>query len=261
MKPGRRRRASIGIVLPVVVLVGWQVAKSAGLLPYTNLPAPSSIWAALEELAASGEFGANTVHTILACVGGWAIGSVAGLALGLLLGLSGWAWAYAMASVEVLRGIPAIAFVPIAVIVLAQTVQMEIAIAAWVAIWPVAIGTIDGVRGVSQVHLDLASSLRMSRPSRILKFHLPTAMPTVVVALRLSLSAALVLAIVAEIVGNPDGIGYALVQAQQSLRPDAMFAYILLTGLLGLALNFALTATLSRLVPGARLAMRGGDDA
>lgn len=253
------RRLS-GLAIPVLVLLVWQVVKSAGLLSYDNLPAPSAIWSALVELTASGELGANTVHTLVACLGGWALGSAAGLLLGLLLGLSGQAWVYGMASVEVLRGVPAIAFVPIAVILLAQTVQMEIVIAAWVAIWPVAISTIDGVRGVSPMHLELARSLRLSRRDQIIKFALPTAMPKIAIALRLSLSSALVLAIVAEIVGNPDGIGYALVQEQQSLRPDAMFGYILLTGALGLVLNVLLTWTL-RLVPGTRHAGSGGDDA
>jgi NitT/TauT family transport system permease protein len=211
-------------------------------------------------LLASGELEADAGHTLLACVGGWALGSVLGLLLGLLVGLSRAAWTYGMASLEVLRAVPAIAFVPVAVIVLAQTLEMEIVIAAWVSIWPVAIGTIDGVRAVSPTHRELARSLRLSRGQTIRKFSVPTAMPTVLVALRLGLSAALVLAIVAEIVGDPAGMGYALVQQQQSLRPDAMFAYILVIGLLGLALNYVLTWTLGRFAPG-RGTAGAGDDA
>lgn len=254
-------RRGLGLAVPVVLIALWQLVKSAGLLPYDNVPAPSQIWSAVVGLVGSGELANNTGHTLVACLGGWALGSVAGLLLGLLLGLSHQAWVYGMASVEVLRALPAISFVPIAVILLAQTVQMEIVIAAWVAIWPVAISTIDGVRGVNPVHQDLARSLRFTRTQRILKFSLPTAMPKIVVALRLSLSAALVLAIVAEIVGDPNGIGYALVQEQQALQPAAMFAYILFTGVLGLVLNYVLTWTLGRLVPGARGLAREAADA
>lgn len=134
---------------------------------------------------------------------------------------------------------------------------MEIVIAAWVSVWPVAISTIDGVRGVSAVHHDLARSLGLSAFRRTITFALPTAMPKILVALRLSLSAALVLAIVAEIVGDPAGIGYALVQEQQALRPDAMFAYIVVTGFLGLILNFVLTWVLERFVPGGRSPANG----
>lgn len=257
----RLGRRALGFVVPVVLIAVWQILKSVGALPYDNVPAPSDIGAALVDLAASGQLGQDIGHTLAACLGGWAAGSVAGLLLGLLLGLSRQAWTYAMASVEVLRAIPAISFVPIAVILLAQTLQMEILIAGWIAIWPVAISTIDGVRGVSSLHQDLARSLRLSRLQRITKFALPTAWAKIVVALRLSLSGALVLAIVAEIVGDPAGIGYSLVQQQQSLQPAAMFAYILITGVLGLVLNFALTVTLGRLVPGGRPNASGADNA
>lgn len=258
--PHRGRRA-LGFVVPVVLIAVWQIVKSVGALPYDNVPAPSAIGAALVDLAASGQLGEDVGHTLVVCLGGWAAGSVAGLLLGLLLGLSRRAWTYGMASVDVLRALPAISFVPIAVILLGLTLEMEILIAGWIAIWPVAISTIDGVRGVSPVHQDLARSLRLSRLRRITKFALPTALPKVLVALRLSLSGALVLAIVAEIVGDPAGIGYALVQAQRSLQPAAMFAYILITGVLGLLLNYALTMTVGRFVPGARLTSPGEDDA
>jgi NitT/TauT family transport system permease protein len=248
----RPTRPAAGLIVPVVLVALWQVMKTTGLLPFKDIPAPSTIWSAALSLISSGEFGANIGHTLAACLAGWALGSVVGLLLGSLLGLSRRAYVYSMASVDVLRAVPAIAFVPIAVIVFAQTLQMEIVIAAWVSVWPVAISTIDGVRGVSPIHDDLARSLRLSPVRRTMKFALPTAMPKILVALRLSLSAALVLAIVAEIVGNPAGIGYALVQEQQSLRPDAMFAYILVTGFLGLILNFVLTWVLEHLVPGGR---------
>lgn len=254
-------RPVAGFAAPVVVIAAWQILKIGGALPYDNVPAPSAVWTAGVGLLTSGELGANVAHTLVACLGGWALGSAVGLLLGLALGLSRLTWTYSMASVEVLRALPAISFVPIAVILLAQTVQMEIVITTWVAIWPVTISTMDGVRGVSPIHLDLARSLRLTRVQRIVKFAIPTALPKIVVALRLSLSAALVLAIVAEIVGNPDGIGYALVQQQQALQPAAMFAYILVTGLLGIALNYLLTWALGRLVPGSRPVSGGADDA
>jgi ABC-type nitrate/sulfonate/bicarbonate transport system permease component len=252
--PARRRRPgrlAVGLILPVALIALWQLVKSVGALPYADIPSPAQIAGTAGTLIGTGEFGANIGHTLAACLGGWVLGSAVGLLLGVLLGLSPAAFRYGMASVDALRAVPAIAFVPVAVIVFAQTLSMEIVIAAWVSVWPVAISTIDGVRGVSPTHTDLARSLGLSGPQRAWKFALPTAMPKIVVALRLSMSGALVLAIVAEIVGNPAGIGYALVQEQQSLAPAAMFAYIVVTGFLGLILNFVLTTALTRLVPGA----------
>jgi ABC-type nitrate/sulfonate/bicarbonate transport system permease component len=253
-RPAWRPNRLIGLIIPVVLVAAWQLAKSAGALPYVNLPSPLQIWDSAVSLTGNGQLPGNFGHTLTACLAGWAIGAAIGVVAGIALGLSRAVWEYSMASVDVLRAIPAIAFVPIAVIIFEQTLQMEIAIAAWVSIWPVAVSTMSGVGGVSAEHRELATSMRMSWQARVAKLALPTALPKILVSLRLALSGALVLAIVAEIVGNPHGVGYALVNAQQQAQPAAMFAYVLLTGVVGVVLNALLTLAYRRLAPGFYLA-------
>jgi ABC-type nitrate/sulfonate/bicarbonate transport system permease component len=126
---------------------------------------------------------------------------------------------------------------------------MELMIILFVSAWPVLVNTIDGVRGVRAELLDVARMLRMSRVTRITKMVLPAAMPSIVVGLRLALSLSLVLAVVAEMIGNPEGLGNALVSAQQALQPEEMFAYVFAIGLLGVGLNAALGYVSARLVP------------
>jgi len=247
----RGSRILIGAVPLLVVIALWQVAKAAGALPFSTVPSPSDVAVAGYRLIADGELVAAVAHTLVAVILGWVVGSAAGLMLGIALGASATTWRWTMATVQVLRAIPAIAFVSIAVIVFSQTLTMEVVIAAWVAVWPVAISAMDGIRDVTPHHRELAHSLRMRPLARLIKIELPTAAPNVFVALRLSLGGSLALAIVAEIVGNPQGIGYALVQQQLALHADAMFAYIIVAGLIGLALNAAIQA-LAPLVPGTR---------
>lgn len=244
----------VGLIVPVALVVGWQLAKSLGALPYDNVPSPAAIWDSAVSLTRTGQLPGDFGHTLTACLAGWVIGSAIGAVAGAALGLSRGVWSYSMASVDVLRAIPAISFIPIAVIVFEQTIQMEIAIAAWVSIWPVAVSTMTGVADVSAAHRDLAASLRLSWQARVAKLALPTALPKMLVALRLALSGALVLAIVAEIVGNPHGVGYALVNAQQQAQPAEMFAYVLLTGVAGVVLNALLSVAYRRLAPGFHLA-------
>ncbi len=244
---------AVGLIVPAAIVIAWQLAKSLGALPYQNVPSPLDIWNTGVHLAVTGDLQGNLFHTLVACLSGWAIGSAIGVALGVALGLSTLTWTYSMASVDVLRAIPAISFIPIAVIIFTQTLQMEIVIAGWVAIWPVVVSTMSGVQGVSAMHNDLAASLRMPWTAKVTKLALPTAAPKILVALRLGLAGAFALAIVAEIVGNPAGIGYALVNAQQQQQPSAMFAYILLTGAAGLVLNALITLVFRLLAPGQHL--------
>jgi ABC-type nitrate/sulfonate/bicarbonate transport system permease component len=98
---------------------------------------------------------------------------------------------------------------------------------------------------------DVARTFGLSPLRTILEIQLPSAFPAILVGARLAMTTALVLAVIAEMIGNPDGLGYALVFTQQALQPAQMWAYIVVIGLLGVALNGLLVAS-SRAVPGGR---------
>jgi ABC-type nitrate/sulfonate/bicarbonate transport system permease component len=239
----------LGLITSVVLIGLWEASVRGGILTYTYLPAPSEIWTGLKQINASGDLWPNLTHTVWVTLLSWAGAVVIGLTLGLLLGLSNRVWRYSMASVEVLRAIPAIALVPVAVLLLGFSARMELLITIYVAQWPILINTMDGVRGVRPGLIDTASTLRIRRFDRIRKIILPAALPFIVVGARLSLTLALVLAIVAEMVGNPTGLGYQLVFQQQALQPGKMFAYVLIIGILGVLLNMIVNS-LTRLLPG-----------
>lgn len=237
-------------LLTMLVLVGaWEGLVGAGVLQYDFLPAPSAIVGGAGTLLSSGELVGNLRHTLRVTLIGWLLASSLGIGLGLVLGLSETAWRYSMASIEVMRAIPPVSLVPVAVLVFGFSIRMELTIIFFVSAWPVLVNTIDGVRGVRPELVDLAVMLRMSRLTRIARILLPAAMPSIVVGLRLAMSLSLVLAVVAEMIGNPAGLGDALVKAQQALQPEQMFAYVLAIGLLGVGLNSALNYASVRLVP------------
>src|SRR5690606_36023738 len=90
----------------------------------------------------------------------------------------------------------------------------------------------------------------LSKASRFVRIVIPSAAPTIYVGLRLSLAVSLALAIVAEMVGNPKGIGNALLMQQQAMQPENMYVYILTTGFLGLFLNSVFMFATKVLAPG-----------
>lgn len=243
----RRQLNLPGLLFILAVAFVWEHAVSTGLLSYEFLPAPSSILSATTDLTVSGQLPRDVLHTLVSCLVGWSVGSALGLLLGVWLGLSQPSWRYTMASVEVLRALPAISFVPVVVLLLGFSPRTEYVITTYVVLWPVLVNTIEGVRSVSTGHIEVARMLRMPAVERIRKIILPSAAPTVIVGLRLGLALALALAIVAEMVGNPEGVGYSLILQQQGLQPAAMFSYVMSIGLLGLLLNSGFLA-LARLV-------------
>jgi len=248
-------RWSTRVNLPGLATMGafvaaWEGLVGTGAVDFEFLPAPSGIADALWSLVWSGEIFPELFHTLRSAVVGWMIASVLGIALGAWLGLSDTAWRYSMASIEVLRAIPPISLVPVALLVFGFSLKMELTLIVYVGAWTVLVNTVDGVRSVRPELLDVTRMLRMSRLTTIQKVSLPAAMPSIVVGLRLALSLALVLAVVAEMIGNPSGLGNALVRAQQALQPEQMFAYVVTIGILGVALNAALRLASARAFPG-----------
>lgn len=244
------RRVNVPGILTMLILLGlWESAVRSGLVEFQFLPAPSAVAEGLRRLLTSGELLGNLLHTLKVTLLGWVTAGLLGVGLGLLLGLSDTAWRYSMASIEVMRAIPPVSLVPVALLVFGFSVRMELTIIVFVSAWPVLVNAIDGVRSVRGELLDVTRMLRLSRVAAVRKVILPAAAPSIIVGLRLAMSLSLVLAVVAEMIGNPSGLGNALVLAQQALRPEEMFAYVLTIGLLGVALNTAFRVVATRALP------------
>jgi ABC-type nitrate/sulfonate/bicarbonate transport system permease component len=239
----------LGTLLALLAL--WELVIATGLVELDFMAAPSEIAGAIGDLAASGELADYGLHTLSAVALGWSIAVVAGVLIGTLMGSSAKARTYGMATVDMLRALPTIALVPPAVLVFGFALQMEVAVVVYACTWPVVINTAGGIMRVPHELRDVARTFHMGPLRTAFTVVLPAALPAVIVGARLAMSLALILAVVAEMVGNPTGLGYGLVFAQQAINPAQMFAYVVVIGLLGVALNFALSGA-SRLLPAVR---------
>lgn len=242
------RRVNVPGLLTMLALVGgWEVLAVTGFLDFTTLPAPSAVAARAGDLVLGGDLVADLLHTVQVTLLGWLLACTLGVALGLVLGSWRQAWRWSMASLEMLRAVPPITLVPMALLAFGFSVRTELTLVVYASAWPVLVSTLEGVRGVRPELRDVARTLRLSRWTTLWKVVLPAAVPSIFVGLQLGLSLALVLAVVAELVGNPAGLGNGLVLAQLALRPEEMFVYFLTIGLLGIGLNAGLRLVARRI--------------
>ncbi|HEX2131969.1 MAG TPA: ABC transporter permease [Actinophytocola sp.] len=233
-----------------VLAIGlWELLVRTSVLDFTYLPAPTAVAEGLGELFANGELLGALGHTLFAALSGWALAGLAGVAAGSVLGLVRPVWMYSMASLEALRALPIVAFVPVAVLLFGFSVQTEIMVAFYAALWPILLNTINGMRTEPRM-LESGAVLRLSKAAVLWKIRLPGATAMIVVGLRLGLSVSLVLTLVAEMVGNPAGLGFLLVEKGQALQPGQMFAAVFVIGVTGIVLN-------GLVMGAARLAFRG----
>jgi sulfonate transport system permease protein len=239
----------LGLLVLAVVLAAWEAAVRSGAIVFEFLPAPSAIVAGAVELVRDGVLLHDLLHTLLSIAIGWTIAMVIGVVVGLLLGFSPLARRYGLASIEVLRPMPGIAFAPLGLLLFGFSLQTELVVMVLPTVWPVMVNTMGGIANAQPRLTDVGRTFRLNSYEIVRYLLLPAALPSIIVGARISLGLALVMAIVAEIVGNPEGLGYGIVREQQALHPEFMFAYIAVVGLLGVILNAGVLAVTKALWP------------
>jgi ABC-type nitrate/sulfonate/bicarbonate transport system permease component len=139
--------------------------------------------------------------------------------------------------VQFLRAIPPPALLPFGILVLGVGASMKIFIIAFVCVWPVLLNAIDGVAGVEPVLRDTSRVYGIGRRDTLLRIMLPAAAPQIFAGMRTSLSLAIILMVISEMVASTNGIGYFVLQSQRSFAIEEMWSGILLLGILGYVLN------------------------
>jgi sulfonate transport system permease protein len=225
--------------LPLALLAALELwARTVGKNS-DSLAAPSAAVLAFFKAAADGSLFASTAFTLGSAATGLAIGFLLGVVFGTLLGLSKRAASMSFLSVEVLRPIPSVALIPLAMLVFGFGFRLEISVVAFACFWPILILTQAAVQQVEPCLLEVARALQLSQRQQFFKIVLPAIVPRLFVALRLGVAIALVVAVTVEIAANPHGMGYAIIYAQQSLDPALMLAWLFWIGAVGYAINVA----------------------
>lgn len=231
------KRILIGSILPALFIAIWEISNRTGLLTLESLSRPSDILRAGIAGLADGSILAATVQTFETALLGLAVAAVAGIIAGAVLGLSPVLERVVDPTIEALRPIPAVAFIPLALMMFGFGISMEATIVAYACVWPILIVTISAVKAIEPRLLEVADTLEMNFVERLRKIILPAAFVRINVGLRVATGIALVVAVTVEIVLNPRGLGYSLMLAQQSLRVDIMYAQLLWLCVIGYVLN------------------------
>ncbi|HEX6472921.1 MAG TPA: ABC transporter permease [Streptosporangiaceae bacterium] len=222
----------------------WQILARAADNPY--FPPPSKIFPIVHDLWFSGpaghlfltsKAGDDFTPSLTHIFAGWIIASAVGIVIGVALGRSRAASEFLNPLLEFGRAIPPPTLIPFFIIVFHITDSMFIAVIVFGVIWPVLLNTIDGARTVDSLQLDTAKVFGISGWQRLWRVILPAAAPKIFAGLRVSLSLALILMVISELVGATAGIGDHLVNAQRSFELPQMWAGIVLLGILGLLFN------------------------
>jgi len=228
--PGLRR-----MVGPVVLLALWETAARAGWISPVVLPAPSAILSAAIRLAQDGTLGQAVGISLFRLLTGFALGSLAGFALGIAVGLSVRAEELFDGTLQALRAIPFLALAPVFSLWFGADEASKIALVSFGAVFPLYLNTVAGVRAVDARLAEAARTFGVGRGGIIRDVIVPGAMPSILVGVRLSLSWALAALVSSEIAGAATGLGALVAQAREFVQTDVVILCVVIYALLGLA--------------------------
>lgn len=251
------KRLFQSLVIPLAVLALWEALSRAGVINPLILPSPSKVaqrwWLYLKPLAAydaaqgswlawavSGELLHDAAASLTRVFVGFAIGGGLGLGLGLLMGVSGTAYRLLNPVVQILRPIPPIAYIPLAILWFGLGNPPAFFLISLGAFFPILLNTIAGVRNVDSVYVRAAQNLGARGTVMFRRVILPAAAPHILTGVRVGYGVSFIVVIVAEMIAVNSGLGYRILEAREFFWPDKIIAGMITIGVLGLGIDTAL---------------------
>jgi NitT/TauT family transport system permease protein len=237
-------RAFVGLLSIAACVAAWQLAASKhvdlGLVTFQNVPAPSDVVAAAKDLIESPKLSQHLWASVYRVFSGFAGAAAIGIVLGLVIGRSRWVEDVLMPPLEVLRPIPAVAWIPLAILMFPSSEASMVFITFIGALFPILLNTIHGVEAVDQRLVASARSLGAGRWSIFAEVILPAAAPSIVTGLAIGMGTAWFCLVTAEMISGQFGIGYYTWESYVIQRyPDIVVGMVLI-GILGMGSSYLL---------------------
>lgn len=250
----RAARMLRGVLIPVAVVVIWQIVTGLGWINPIILPSPLAVvtkwWQYLKPTVAMAEgFGAwlessellmDATHSLYRVIMGFIVGAGIALPLGLLMGTSTRVYGLFNPLVQVVRPIPPIAYIPLAILWFGLGNPPAFFLIALGAFFPVLMNTIAGVRHVDGIYLRAARNLGARQLTIFRRVILPAATPYILSGVRIGIGTAFIVVIVAEMIAVNNGLGYRILEAREYMWSDKIIAGMLTIGLLGLVIDLGM---------------------
>jgi sulfonate transport system permease protein len=237
---GRRRRRHRGfglirVMMPIALLLVWQVSSDEGLIGERTLPPVSTIFDTLRQLIESGELQTDLRVSLWRAAQGLFFGLIIGIAIGIIAGLSRLGEQVFDSTMQMLRTVPFIALVPLFLVWFGIGEKSKIILIAAACTFPVYLNTYAGVRHVDPKLVEAGRVFGLSRRELVRRIVLPGALPNILVGVRYAAGTAVLALVLAEQINATNGIGYLIFKGQNALNTPLILAGVFVYAVLGLA--------------------------
>jgi ABC-type nitrate/sulfonate/bicarbonate transport system permease component len=242
-----RLRPLLGTATTIALLALWELLARTGVLP-DEVPPCSDVVSWFAGQLGDGAFWTALTQTLWHWFAGLVLGGAVGVVLGVAIGLLPVVQRLLNLPLEFLRPIPAIVYLPLLILVMGSRSPTAIVLSSLGAFWPMLFQSIYGVRAIDPQAVETGRVFGLTARQRLWSIQLRSVLPYLATGVRISSSLALIVAVSAELVGGVPGIGASIANASTNGLYDAMYGLLILSGILGLVLNFVLERTERRLL-------------
>jgi sulfonate transport system permease protein len=234
----RLARPALGLGLPVSLALAWEIAVRMGLSSGRLVPPPSVIFATFVDLARTGDLQRNTLVTLARVAAGFAFGVAAATIIGAATGYSATLRRLLDPSLQALRAIPSIAWVPLFILWLGIFEASKVTLIAVGVFFPVYLGLMGAIQSVDRKLVEVGRAFRLSDVAMVRRILLPAVLPAYVISLRSGLGLGWMFVVAAEFMGASEGLGYLLIDGQQLGKPAEIVAAIVAFAIVGKATDW-----------------------
>ncbi len=221
------------LALPVAILIAWELASLAGLIKPVTLPSPAKVLQTFWELLRGWQLVKHVEISIVRVLEGSAVAAVLGIGLGIGIGLSRLLARVTDLVIQVLKPIPPIAWIPMAILWFGIGELSKVYLIFLGAFFPILVNVVDGIRQTDGKFIELAKVLEVPRSRFIRQVVIPGAFPAIMTGLRVGMGVAWMCVVAAELIAANSGIGYLIMDARQLSQPEAVLVGMITIGVIG----------------------------
>ncbi|GLO65141.1 ABC transporter permease [Oceanobacillus kimchii] len=236
----------MGSIIPILLLIVWEVLSRFGYFPTYLLPAPTTVVDTIINLAEDGSLWGHVGITLYRVFAGFFLGTAAALMLGGLVGLYRKAELLFDPLIQAFRAIPSLAWVPLFILWMGIGEVSKITMISVGVFFPVYLNIISGITGVDRKLIEVGKMNRLSTFQLVRRIILPASLPSFLTGLRSGLGLGWMFVVAAELMGASQGLGYLLIAGQNTLSPETILASILLFAFIGKGTDWILKKLESR---------------
>lgn len=221
------------LAFPLIVIILWQLVSNFGIINPISLPSPIKILEKSFEIIKDGSLARNIASSIKRVIIAYGIASFSAIILGLIVGWSKIFEKMTDIIIQILKPIPPIAWIPLAILWFGIGEGSKLFIIAIGSFFPIFVNVVEGIRNIDSKYIEVASLFKISLFKLIFKVLLPGALPAIMTGLRVGLGVAWVCVVAAELIAAESGIGYLIMDARSLAQSDTMIVGMLTIGIIG----------------------------